>query len=107
MILFFYLITIFFNVVFSKYILKSSVLPIWKKYVQNTKAILQDRELNTIEQIIGDKKVCVITVIGDYHSGKSSLNNALIGNYSSRVPRDVFKVIMNIYIEAHLKLHFH
>ena len=89
------LISILFSLVSSKYVLKSKVLPIWKKYVQNTKAILQDRELKKIESIVGeDRSVCVITIVGDYHSGKSSLNNALIGNYSYH--GDIFKVAADI-----------
>ena len=87
------LISLLLVIVRAKYSRKSDVISIWKSTYLAGKPMLQQSALNTIEKIVGDRPIYVVTIVGDYHSGKSSLNNALIGDYKGK---DVFKVASDI-----------
>lgn len=77
---------------------RSGVYPIWKSYAAKSKPMIQEDALNKMESFIGSKTrpVTVITIVGDYHSGKSSFLNALVGGYDEVQKKDVFEVAADI-----------
>lgn len=54
------------------------VFSIWKTDGFSNTPRIQASALDHIEKIVKNRTVKVITIVGDYHSGKSSLNNALV-----------------------------
>ena len=69
----------------------TTMLPIWKKTDASDKtATVQIDSFKEISKIVGaNTPLYVITVVGEYHTGKSSLNNALADENVFEVASDI------------------